>query len=361
MNKKISDLYAIFLLLLGISLYACSIIIILLSAYAMVMVFTLRPSRGTLILGVCLLLITAILAIGLCRALFPSSPKGFKLIREEYVSLFRMIEATAHKVGTRVPDHVLLVPGSEIAVYGMFTRTLLLGAVSLRQLSAKEMECILAHEMAHFGNADTRIGMIVGTIHRTLSMQAQSMKLTDASGLLIWHLLKGINYAIYSALRWIFLLFYAPYSRSREYLADAVAARVTSAQAFCAALQSYVYYTSAFQAIVPQQVIIILQQKMLPSNVYQDFHVRYWQKNASSFISKNEKAIFSQDDSITHPCIRNRMANLHVEKIVPLKHQSSCSTLIPDLQQKEIELSKLYTMDIGLQTGLLIAEAAPEN
>ncbi|MBU3935134.1 M48 family metallopeptidase [Patescibacteria group bacterium] len=109
----------------------------------------------------------------------------------------------------------------------------------LQKLNRSELEAVIAHELSHIKNYDTRLMMIVSLLIGTLSILTRnsfyghSRKKSESSGILA---LVGLFFLIFSPL--VAKLIQLAISRRREYLADALAVKTTrQPQALIDALQ----------------------------------------------------------------------------------------------------------------------------
>ncbi len=105
----------------------------------------------------------------------------------------------------------------------------------LNHLSSNEVEGVLAHEIAHIKNRDTLIQTVAGTVAGAISVLAQMMWFSSMSGQNRHpaFMFAGVLLAPIAA-----SMVKMAISRSREYTADATAARYTNPQHLAGALRS---------------------------------------------------------------------------------------------------------------------------
>lgn len=85
-------------------------------------------------------------------------------------ALWARIRHLAQQVGTRAPRRIFLVPDVNAAVWentrllGLIPgrRQMMIGVPLLMALPPAQMDAVLAHELGHYGNRDTRLGGLVG-------------------------------------------------------------------------------------------------------------------------------------------------------------------------------------------------------
>jgi Zn-dependent protease with chaperone function len=136
---------------------------------------------------------------------------------------------------------VYLSPGSEIGVhqtgrgpfglFGVKSRVLTLGLSTMRFLTVSELEAILAHEYAHFSHRDTFYSRFIYQVHLSIG---QALWGKNQYG----GYLNNVN-----PFYWFLFLYYKSYSllsagffRSREFLADRMAASLYGSDVFISAL-----------------------------------------------------------------------------------------------------------------------------
>ncbi|MEU7132032.1 M48 family metallopeptidase [Streptomyces sp. NPDC046261] len=96
---------------------------------------------------------------------------GLPVTDAEQPELWRTVRSLAERVGTRAPDALLLTGDANAGVsedtrlLGLLPgpRRLYLGVPLLTGLTEAQLHAVLAHELAHYGNADTRLA---GITHR---------------------------------------------------------------------------------------------------------------------------------------------------------------------------------------------------
>ncbi|MEV5609074.1 M48 family metallopeptidase [Streptomyces sp. NPDC052225] len=158
------------------------------------------------------------------------------LHREAAPALFALVDEVAAGVGTRGVDAVALDldVNASVTTYGLRGRRLLtLGVPLWEMLGPQERVALLGHELGHFGNGDTRHGMIVAHALRSLGTWHYFVAATPRPGPLE---------AVLNVLRLPARMFVTGVSllldgltlraaQRAEYLADTMAARAASTDA----------------------------------------------------------------------------------------------------------------------------------
>ncbi|MFJ8695886.1 M48 family metalloprotease [Streptomyces roseolilacinus] len=125
-------------------------------------------------LAVKLYVVSALLAVPIVRGMFMlRTPKddaahGVLVTDAQEPRLWQEVRELAAQVGTRAPDEIRLTAdmnasvGEEARFLGLLggTRRLHLGLPLMSGLSEAQLRAVLAHEMGHYGNADTRLSAI---------------------------------------------------------------------------------------------------------------------------------------------------------------------------------------------------------
>lgn len=118
---------------------------------------------------------TVVLAVPIVRGMFMlRTPKaeplpGVRVTEAQEPALWRAVRETADQVGTRAPDEILLIDEVNAAVsedaklLGLRsgTRRLYLGLPLMTGLDEMQLRAVLAHEMGHYANLDTRLTPLI--------------------------------------------------------------------------------------------------------------------------------------------------------------------------------------------------------
>ncbi|MGV0099669.1 M48 family metallopeptidase [Streptomyces californicus] len=126
-------------------------------------------------------IVSAVLALPIVRGMFMlrtppyEDVPGVRVDESREPRLWRTVRDIAQQVGTRAPDEILLTADVNAAVsedsrlLGLAggTRRLRIGLPLMTGLSESGLRAVLAHEMGHYGNADTRLAVISerGRVH----------------------------------------------------------------------------------------------------------------------------------------------------------------------------------------------------
>ncbi|MFJ3515380.1 MULTISPECIES: M48 family metallopeptidase [unclassified Streptomyces] len=122
-----------------------------------------------------LLLASVVLTVPIVRGLFMlRTPKGEPLagvtvVEAQEPELWRIVRDIAQQVGTRAPDEIVLIDEVNAAVaedarlLGLRpgTRRLYIGLPLMAGLDEMQLRAVLAHEMGHYANFDTRLTPLI--------------------------------------------------------------------------------------------------------------------------------------------------------------------------------------------------------
>jgi Zn-dependent protease with chaperone function/tetratricopeptide (TPR) repeat protein len=318
-------------------LYAMALVVGLILFYVAIpfLVAGLLVATGLALYGIFLLpripikLVIVVVVIGLgmvwavLKSLFTrSKPGSFGVAKTatDCPRLFQTVSEVAQRVDTPPVDEIYLAPGSSIGVhqegrgpfgsFGVKRRVLTLGMSTMHFLTVNELQSILAHEYAHFSHRDTYYNRFIYQV--TLSI-TQALNGIGASG-------GKLNYV--NPFFWFLYLYYkaftllsAGFSRSREFLADRMAASLYGADVFASALTKVCTDGTLFEMTIYQNISRLLEENQSFVNMYAAFRsYRDEQLSAQEREDLNQK-LLEEKESIfaTHPTYRER-----IEAVAPL-------------------------------------------
>ncbi|MFJ6488409.1 M48 family metallopeptidase [Streptomyces californicus] len=222
-------------------------------------------------------IVSAVLALPIVRGMFMlrtppyEDVPGVRVDESREPRLWQTVRDIAQQVGTRAPDEILLTGDVNAAVsedsrlLGLAggTRRLRIGLPLMTGLSESGLRAVLAHEMGHYGNADTRLAAVSerGRVHvlRTIAhfeeragakvskerarqekkaaaavAKGRKAKEVDTTG-------TGVTYRamarLYTAYGKFYLRATLSGSRRAEFAADVAAARIAGRDATSSALR----------------------------------------------------------------------------------------------------------------------------
>ncbi|MFE0582684.1 M48 family metallopeptidase [Streptomyces sp. NPDC058874] len=122
-----------------------------------------------------IVIVSVVLAVPIVRGLFmlrtpkDDPPAGITVTEAQEPVLWRTVREIAQQVGTRAPDEIVLIDEVNAAVaedarlLGLRpgTRRLYLGLPLMTGLDEMQLRAVLAHEMGHYANFDTRLTPLI--------------------------------------------------------------------------------------------------------------------------------------------------------------------------------------------------------
>lgn len=153
-------------------------------------------------------------------------PLGVVVTPAQEPTLWQRVGELAHQVGTRPPGEIRLTADVNAAVHessyllGLLPgkRRMFVGVPLLIGLSPAQLDAVIAHELGHYSNQDTRLA---GLVHRGRASVMNTLRLyskTTGSG--------GFMFGLYKQYAELYLRTTQAISREQELAADLLAARV---------------------------------------------------------------------------------------------------------------------------------------
>lgn len=185
---------------------------------------------------------------------------GPLLTPSEHPALFRALSDVARKTGQPMPHEVYLVGdvnafvANRGGIMGIGSRPVMgLGLPLMQALTVPEMCAVIAHEFGHYVGGDTRIGP---WIYKTRAAIVRSVQnLAQAQSVVMYPFLWYMK---------VFLRVSHAVSRQQEFAADAVSARVTSAEDAGRALRKVHAIAPAYDAYWKTEVVPLLEEGHRP-------------------------------------------------------------------------------------------------
>jgi Zn-dependent protease with chaperone function len=269
-----------------------------------------------------------------------------ELTGDKEPKLFKFLEELTKEFGIKMPESVVMVPDSTIAVTGIIRKKLILGVIPLRQLKEDELKAIIAHEFGHFYGKDTFFGGLVYLFSRSLDSMGKTIRLFSRIHIIAFFI--GMALLIMNAIFSFISLFYL---RQREYFADIYAAQIVGANIFNTALKKYVGYNTFFEYVSTNLIIRVYQEKrVFFKNIYQIIGSKVRDKAYEAIAAKaieKRSGIFG-----THPPLKKRLALVSMFANKKASKESSIR-LFKNLESYEKSFSPLYSLIVLKGTGMM--------
>jgi Zn-dependent protease with chaperone function len=289
-----------------------------------------------------LTLVVVVAALSVLWAILPRidrfNPPGPRLDEYTCPELFRMIREVASATGQSEPSEVYLL--NEVnawvsqrgGVMGFGSRRVMgIGFPLLQGLSVEELRAILAHEFGHYSSGDVALGPWIYKTRAAIGRAIGSMR--DS-----W---------LEAPFRWYgkqFLRITHGISRQQEFIADRIAAQVTSTTAAASALRQTLALAPAFHAYLGQEVVPVMRAGFMPP-IANGFAAFLREERIADFARRfveQEVREGKTDAFDTHPSLKERLAALGDSS--PLQSVAggggSAAALLPNAEQHVAALAR---------------------
>jgi Zn-dependent protease with chaperone function len=190
---------------------------------------------------------------------------GIAVTPAEQPALWARIRQLAAQVGTRAPRRLYLVPDVNAAVWentrllGLVPgrRQMMVGVPLLMALTPAQLDAVLAHELGHYGNRDTRLGGLVGRTRQSVLTALRTAGRRELPGAVLFVML-------FRAYARVILRVTQEASRAQEYAADRVAAQIAGPANVTAALADLRAIDTAFDFYLDRYLAPGLQLGLMP-------------------------------------------------------------------------------------------------
>ncbi|HEV8113954.1 MAG TPA: M48 family metallopeptidase [Planctomycetota bacterium] len=256
---------------------------------------------------------SALGALGILWSLVPRYPRfqppGPELLDSEQPRLFERLRSIARAAGQPMPSHVYVVPAVNAFVAehaGPFgagrMRFLGIGLPLLWTLSVDEFEAVLAHEFGHFHGGDTSLGPWLYKTRATITRTIANLR--DGRT----RILQG-PFVAYGN---FFLRMTHSVSRSQEYAADALAARLVGGDALARGLVRIGKASMAYDPFLQNEIGPVLASGVRPpiADGFRRFLAADAVSTSLDDAIEKRKREEKQNPYDTHPTLRDRLAAL---------------------------------------------------
>lgn len=275
---------------------------------------------------------------------------GIPKTAEECPRLYEALAEVAHRVDTSPVDEVYLAPGASIGVhqegrgpfglFGVKRRVLTLGLSTMHFLTVGELKSILAHEYAHFSHKDTFYSRFIYQV--TLSIREALNGMGSSGGY--------FNYV--NPVYWFLFLYHkcydllsAGFSRSREFLADRMAATLYGSDTFTSALTKVSTDGTLFEMTMYDSINSLLGEGKAYVNMYTAFREFRDEQMKTEDRDQLYQKLLDEKGSLfaSHPTFRER-----IDAVAPLpsadrRDDTPAVGLFDNVEELEKELTDFLT------------------
>lgn len=331
------------------------------NAYMVLVILATLLFLGAALATLSISTLFGLVALGLCgnflyrllKALYvrPPPPQGIPLATQDHPKLFALIHQLQQQLASPAFHQILLTPAMNAAVVqhprlcGLagYRNYLLIGMPLLQTLDKDAFKAVLAHEFGHLSRGDGRISNWIYRQRKRWTQLSEMLRKNDRGNWLLQPFLD--RYAPY-------LLAYSfPLSRQDEYLADAVAARLSSPQAMARALCSTDLAThwldSTYWPAIHQHASTQATPDFYP---FRDLPAALLARDGTDDAAIRQQLMAVEtglDD--THPSLADRLAALDqsADFRFPGPHEAAAMLLEPRLDSLLQQLDRQWQQDVA--------------
>ncbi|WP_413532155.1 M48 family metalloprotease [Empedobacter brevis] len=365
-----------------------SLIVFIICLSAGIAIVISKPMWITIILGLGLLALGGFVVfynIKFILNIFKKTPtNGIEISKTDQPELFKLINETADKVGTKHPKKVFII--DDINAYVSYSnnlqslvfptrKNLSIGIGLLHGVSQNELQGIIAHEFGHFSQKSMTIGSHVGNAtkimedilynNQTLKYDVDNLEQINgiigfiSKGAIVYNkMIEVILKVIHKKLEFNYLQL----SREMEFHADQIATNVVGIEMMKKPLLRIELYQYAYQELA-NFYISLQDDKKFSTNIYQnlneliDFYINENQlslENNLALVGLNE---FNQNHSLlqfedlwsTHPEMDKRLANIEAtNQHSEIDESPKAITLLQKTKEFEEEFSFNFFFNLNL-------------
>jgi Zn-dependent protease with chaperone function len=239
---------------------------------------------------------------------------GVPVTARDQPRLWDLVNRIAAEVGTRPPDEVRIIAEVNAAVsektrflgLRVVERRLLLGAPLLACLTEEQVTSILAHELGHYGNRDTRLsGIVMSGRNAQVRLLKKLRGDTEA---------RAVVYSVIAEYTKLYMKVSSAVCRRQELAADAVSARVVGSATAASALRELPVLSAAWEVFVERHLDVAVETGYLPTGVHDGFADLLACADLADFLEEVRSAadVGERGEYDSHPPASERVAAIRV-------------------------------------------------
>ncbi|WP_037608086.1 M48 family metallopeptidase [Streptacidiphilus rugosus] len=261
---------------------------------------------------------SVVVAIPIARGVFfvrrpkDEAPPGISVSEQQQPELWARVRTLAEQVGTRAPAEIRLIPQVNAAVsenprlLGLIPghRRMLIGVPLLIGLTEPQLDAVLAHELGHYSNKDTRLAGITVRGRQSLITVVQHAR---AAG-------RGVTASVFGAYAKLYLRVSESVSRRQELSADLASARIAGRDHAAAAMRQLPALDLAYDFYLERYASVGWKVGYLPlaSEFYGGFRSLLGSAKRQAELDeiRTEPPVRETSPYDSHPPVRERVAAL---------------------------------------------------
>ena len=264
-------------------------------------------------------------------------------------SLFAMVRDVAARTNQKMPSDIYLL--NEVnawvthwgGVMGIGSRRVMgVGLPLIQTLTPTELQAVIAHEFGHFCAGDVAVGPWIYKTRSAIGRTIAGVRGTLLERPFLWYgrLFLRLTHAV---------------SRRQEFIADSIAAKVTTPQAVVSALRRIAVVSPAFSSYLSDEVMPVIRAGFLPpiaagfDRFLSSDRVRSMSKQILASVESSQET----DPFDTHPTLQDRISALGETASAEVGESGGSATDV--LRDFEAHANTLSLHAIGSDTAAQLA------
>lgn len=269
---------------------------------------------------------------------------GKTVSKKEQPKLWEFVTKTAKKFNAKAPKNIVLGLGCNfyvteaevVCLSGKLTgRTLFLSISCLKNLTQKELEAIIVHELSHFEGKDTVFGLRLHPTWQKTHSVVSDINSTDSLLLVPFQL-------VFDGFVSLFSEAYAKFSKQSEEFADKNAARIVSNKDIASALLKLNLFSLYWQQVEQENIKLVKDGKCLTNKSLVFFDMITTTKLNREDMTKVLQLEKKSQPTDSHPSLGERLEYLEVDaaKLLPSVYKTETSASVAILLESIDKISE---------------------
>ncbi|OLZ60341.1 M48 family metallopeptidase [Amycolatopsis keratiniphila] len=246
---------------------------------------------------------------------------GVQVTPESQPALWALVRELAAEAGTRPPDEIYLDPDVNAAVtertswlgLRVLRRRMIIGVPLIMGLRQDQFRAVLAHELGHYSNKDTRFAAVTYRGHKSIARVVDGL---DRDG--YFERFVGWLFKQYAKLYFVVSM---SVCRAQELAADAVSARLAGTDAATSALREIEALAVTWRFFMNNYAAIGWDAGYLPDRFGEGYRALLTDPTRAEQMEEIRRNPSEDETSRwdTHPATRDRVATLEAGARIPVR------------------------------------------